>query len=104
AALREEAELRQAALAEVRAEAATYARALMADKQRAEAARAEQEDWRARADQAEAHEGEFAARIAEAEAEAQRLAEAPEVMAERIEALNAESSAAPEAASAAAAH
>ena len=104
AMLRDEAELRQAALAEVRAEAATYARAVSADKQRAEAARKEQADWRTRAASAEAHEGEFATRIAEAEAEAARLAEAPETLAEQIDALTTESAAAAEAATAAAAH
>jgi chromosome segregation protein len=104
ALLRGEAELRQAALAEVRAEAATYARAVSADRQRAEAARKEQEDWRARAAQAEAHEAEFAARIAEAETEAQRLAEAPDILGSQIETLTAESGAAAEAATAAAAH
>jgi chromosome segregation protein len=104
AMLREEAELRQAALAEVRAEAATYARAVSADRQRAEAARREQADWRARAGQAEAHEAEFAARIAEAEAEAQRLAEAPATLGGQIEELTAESTAAAEAATAAAAY
>jgi len=103
ALLREEAELRQAALAEVRAEAATHAQAVSADKQRAGAARQEQEDWRARAAQAEAHEGEFAARIAEAEAEAQRLGEAPDLLAGQIETLTAEAGEAAEAASAAAA-
>ena len=103
ALLREEADLRQAALAEVRAEAATYARAVAADKQRADAARKEQDDWRARAGEAEAHEAEFATRIAGAEAEAQRLAEAPDMLAAQIETLAAEASEAGEAAAAAAA-
>ncbi|HYD13907.1 MAG TPA: AAA family ATPase [Allosphingosinicella sp.] len=104
ALLREEAELRQAALAEVRAEAATWARAVSADKQRAEAARKEQADWCARAAEAESHEAEFAARIAEAGTEAQRLAEAPDTLGAQIEALTTESTAAAEAATAAAAH
>jgi len=104
ALLREEAELRQAALAEVRAEAATYARAVSADKQRAEAARKEQADWRTRAASAARHEAEFATRIADADAEAQTLAEAPASLAERIDALTADSTQAAEAATAAAAH
>jgi chromosome segregation protein len=104
AELRGAAERAQAALAEVRAEAATHARAVSADKQRAEAARKEQEDWQARAAEAGQRETEFARRIAEAEAEAQRLAEAPAALDARIEAMTADSVAASEAALAAAAH
>ena len=103
AELRAGAERAQAALAEIRAEAATHARAVSADKQRAEAARKEQEDWRARAAEAGQRNEEFARRIAEAEAEAQRLAEAPAALDERIAAMQAESLAAAEAAQAAAA-
>jgi chromosome segregation protein len=104
AGLRATAERAQAALAEVRAEAATHARAVGADRQRAEAARKEQADWRARAAEAEQRNVEFGRRIAEAEAEAQRLAEAPEALDRRIDALSGEASAAAEAAQAAAAH
>ncbi|MGQ0590239.1 MAG: chromosome segregation protein, partial [Sphingosinicella sp.] len=104
AELRAAAERAQAALAEVRAEAATHARAVSADKQRAEAARAEQADWRTRAGQAGERHAEFGRRIAEAEAEADRLAEAPAEIEARLNALEAEATAAMEAAQAAAAH
>jgi len=104
AELRAAAERAQAALAEVRAEAATYARAVSADKQRAEAARAEQADWRTRVGEAEKRNQEFGRRTAEAEAEAQRLAEAPAELDARIEAMTSDSTAAAEAAAAAAAH
>ncbi|HYC82163.1 MAG TPA: AAA family ATPase, partial [Solirubrobacterales bacterium] len=104
AGLRETAAQAQAALAEVRAEAATFARAVSADRQRAEAASKEQADWRTRAAEAERRDLELGRRIAEAEAEAQRLAEAPEALEERIGALTEESVAATEAAQAAAAH
>jgi chromosome segregation protein len=104
AVLRTAAETAQAALAEVRAEAATHARAVGADKQRAEAARKEQADWRARAAEAEKRHAEFGRRTAEAEEEAARLAEAPHLLDERIEAMTAESVAAAEGAEAAAAH
>jgi len=104
AELRAAAERAQSALAEVRAEAATHARQVSSDKQRAEAARKEQEDWRTRAGQAGARHAEFGRRIAEAEAEAERLAEAPAEIAARLSALEAEATAALEAAEAAAAH
>ncbi|HEY5713393.1 MAG TPA: chromosome segregation protein, partial [Allosphingosinicella sp.] len=104
AELRGQAERAQAALAEVRAEAATYAQAVSADKQRAEAARKEAADWRNRAAEAGTRHGEFGRRIAEAEAEAQRLAEAPEDLERRIDGMTGESTAASEAALAAAAH
>ena len=48
--LRRAAEAAQNALAEVRAEAATHARAVSADKQRSEAALKEAADWRVRAE------------------------------------------------------
>jgi chromosome segregation protein len=102
--LRSQAERAQAALAEIRAEAATYARAVGADRQRADAASKEQADWAARAVEAESRHVEFGRRIAEADAEAQRLAEAPETLEARIEALAGESTAAAEAAEAAAAY
>jgi chromosome segregation protein len=104
AALRAAAERAQAALAEVRAEAATHARAVGADKQRTEAAKQEQEDWRARAAEAQARHAEFGRRVAEAEAEARRLAEAPATLGREIDALTEQSAAAAEAALAAAAH
>ncbi|HYI47203.1 MAG TPA: AAA family ATPase [Allosphingosinicella sp.] len=104
AGLRADAEKAQAALAEVRAEAATHARAVGADRQRAEAARKEQEDWRARAAEAETRHAEFGRRTADAEGEAQKLAEAPETLDARIEALSGDSTAAAQAAEAAAAH
>ncbi len=104
AALRAAAETAQGALAEVRAEAATWARTLGADKQRTEAARKEQADWRARAAEAEKRQSDFARRIAEADEEARRLAEAPTDLDARIEALAAESSAAMEAVEAAGAY
>jgi len=102
AALRAAAERAQAALAEIRAEAATHARAVGADKQRAEAARQEQADWQARAAEAEAHHEALDRRIAEAEAEAVRLAEAPAALDLRIEGLTADSAAAADAAQGAA--
>ncbi|MGZ8360168.1 MAG: chromosome segregation SMC family protein [Allosphingosinicella sp.] len=98
------AERAQQAHAEVRAEAATHARGVAADRQRAEAAAKEQADWRLRAAQADDHFGEFGRRIAEAGAEAERLAEAPEDIERRITALHEESIQASEAAQAAAAH
>ena len=104
AELRAAAERAQAALAEVRAEAATYARAVSADRQRAEAARKERADWQARAAEADKRHAEFGRRVAEADEEARRLAEAPQNLDRRIDALTAESAAAAEAALAAAAH
>jgi len=104
AALRAAAEQAQAGLAEVRAEAATQARAVQADRQRTEAAKAEQADWQARALEAETRFAEFDRRIAEAEAEAQRLAEAPGLLDQQTEAMTTDSVAAAEAAQAAAAH
>jgi len=104
AALRTHAETAQAGLAQVRAEAATYAQAVGADKLRAEAARKEQADWRTRAGEAEKRHAEFGRRTAEAEAEAQRLAEAPALLDGRIESLGDEAVATSEAAEAAAAH
>jgi chromosome segregation protein len=104
AELRGHSERAQAALAEIRAEAATHARAVSADRQRAEAATKEAADWRTRAAEADKRHAEFGRRVAEAEEEAQRLAEAPEALDARIDALAAQSSAAAEAALAAAAH
>jgi chromosome segregation protein len=104
AELRAHAERAQAALAEIRAEAATQARAVGADKQRAEAARLEQADWRARAGEADKRHREFGRRTAELEEEAKALAEAPDELERAISALTGEASGAAEAARAAAAH
>jgi chromosome segregation protein len=103
AELRSAAETAQQALAEVRAEAATHARAVGADKQRAEAALKEAADWRARAAEAGRRHADMGARIAEAEAEAERLADAPDEIAGRIAAVEAESADAAEASASAAA-
>ncbi|HYD36758.1 MAG TPA: chromosome segregation protein, partial [Allosphingosinicella sp.] len=97
------AEAAQQALAEVRAEAATHARAIGADRQRAEAALKEAADWRVRAADAGRRHADMGARIAEAEAEAERLADAPEEIGRRIAAVEAETVAAGEEAAAAAA-
>ncbi|MDB5670217.1 MAG: chromosome segregation protein [Alphaproteobacteria bacterium] len=77
AELRGKAEIAQQALAEVRAEAATHARAVGADRQRRDAARKEIEDWRRRGADADKRQADMARRIAEAEAEAEKLADAP---------------------------
>ncbi|HEY5721229.1 MAG TPA: chromosome segregation protein SMC [Allosphingosinicella sp.] len=103
AGLRSIAEAAQQALAEVRAEAATQARAISADKQRAEAAAKEKEDWLVRSADAVARHEDLGRRIAEAEAEADRLADAPDELAGRIEAVEAEVAEAGTAAEAAAA-
>jgi chromosome segregation protein len=101
--LRSIAEVAQQALAEVRAEAATHARAVSADKQRAEAAAKEKEDWLVRSADAAARHEDLGRRIAEAEAEAERLADAPDELAGRIEAMESEVAVAATAAEAAAA-
>ncbi|MEA3051933.1 MAG: chromosome segregation protein [Sphingomonadales bacterium] len=102
AALRSAAERAQQALAEVRAEAATHARAVGADRQRAEAAVKESTDWRVRAADAGKRHADMGRRIAEAEAEAERLADAPDEIARRIAAMEAEAAEAAQAAEAAA--
>ncbi|MEA3041471.1 MAG: chromosome segregation protein, partial [Sphingomonadales bacterium] len=84
ARLRGRAEAAQNALAEVRAEAATHARAVSADKQRAEAAKQESQDWRVRAAEADQRHADFGSRIAEAEEEAESLAGAPERIAAQV--------------------
>jgi len=99
--LRRAAEAAQAALAEVRAEAATHARAVGADWQRAAAAAKESADWRARAAQAEKRHAAMAARIAEAEEEARQLADAPTRVDAQVAGLEAETRQAAQAASAA---
>ncbi|HYI38825.1 MAG TPA: AAA family ATPase [Allosphingosinicella sp.] len=98
AGLRGAAEIAQTALAEVRAEAATHARAVSADKQRAEAAVKEAADWRVRSADAGKRHADMGRRISEAQAEADRLADAPGEFERRIEALEAESVEAGEAA------
>jgi chromosome segregation protein len=102
AELRRIAEAAQQALAEVRAEAATHARAVGADKQRAEAALKEAADWGGRAAEAAKRHSDMGARLVEAEAEAERLADAPDALAQRIAAVEADSGDAGEAAAAAA--
>jgi chromosome segregation protein len=77
AELRQVAEAAQRALADVRAEAATQARSVSADKQRLDAASKEQESWRLRASDAAKRQADMTRRIAEAESEAGGLADAP---------------------------
>jgi chromosome segregation protein len=100
--LRGAAEAAQHALAEVRAEAATHARAVSADKQRSEAALKEAADWRVRSAEAGKRHSDMGRRIDEAEEEAERLADSPAEIGRRIEALEVESREAGEAAAAAA--
>jgi chromosome segregation protein len=102
AALRAAAEKAQGALADIRAEAATHARSVSADRQRAEAARKESADWTVRAAEAGKRQADMARRIAEAEEEAERLADAPEEIAKRIAAMEGDHAAATAAAEAAA--
>jgi chromosome segregation protein len=90
AELRQKAEAAQRALAEIRAEAATHARQVSADKQRADAAATESGDWTARAADAAKRHTELGRRIAAAEAEAAQLADAPEALAGQIEKLEGE--------------
>ncbi|HEX9946771.1 MAG TPA: AAA family ATPase [Allosphingosinicella sp.] len=97
------AEAAQQALAQVRAEAATHARAVSADKQRSEAALKEAADWSVRAAEAGKRHADMGSRIAEAEAEVERLTGAPAEIARRIEAMESEAVGAAEAAAAAAA-
>jgi chromosome segregation protein len=84
AELRGIADQAQRGLAEVRAEAATLARSVSADRQRAEAARRESADWRVRAAEAAKRGAEIARRLALAEEEAERLVDAPERLAEQV--------------------
>ncbi|HEY6917326.1 MAG TPA: chromosome segregation protein, partial [Allosphingosinicella sp.] len=88
------AEAAQQALAEIRAEAATHARTISADRLRIDAARKECADWTQRAKDAERRHGEFGTRIAEAEAEAEQLQGAPERLAAELAALEKEHDAA----------
>jgi chromosome segregation protein len=73
-----------------------------ADRQRAEAARKESADWQVRAAEAAKRQADMGRRIEEAEEEAARLADAPETIARRIEAMEGEHRTATEAAEAAA--
>ncbi|MEA3009284.1 MAG: chromosome segregation protein [Sphingomonadales bacterium] len=100
--LRQAAEAAQHALAEVRAEAATHARAVGADKLRSEAAVKEAADWRVRSAEAGKRHSDLGRRIDEAEAEQARLADAPAEIEGRIASLEADSVEAGEAAAAAA--
>jgi len=101
--LAQAAELAQRGLAEIRAEAATHARAVGADRHRADAARKESADWRVRAAEAAKRGADIARRLAEAEEEAERLAEAPERLAGDVARFEAEHEAARKAANEAAA-
>ncbi len=92
--LRRRAEAAQQALAEVRAEAATHARQVSADRQRGDAARKESADWRVRAAEAGKRHADMGRRIAEAEEDAARLAEAPDEIGRRIAELEGEAEAA----------
>ncbi|HZG09627.1 MAG TPA: chromosome segregation protein SMC [Allosphingosinicella sp.] len=94
AAIRAAADTAQRALAEVRAEAATHARTVAADRVRGEAADRESADWAGRAAEAAKRQAGMGARIAEAEQEAERLEGAPEEIARRIAATEAEHGAA----------
>jgi chromosome segregation protein len=98
AALRAFAEAAQKELAEVRAEAATHARAITADRQRLEAAGIESEDWKQRAAQADRRHEDMGKRIAEAEAEAETLSDAPDRLAREVGELERQCTAAAQAA------
>jgi chromosome segregation protein len=74
-----------------------------ADKQRAEAAGKESQDWRVRAAEADRRHADFGSRIAEAEEESGRLADAPERIAAQVAEMETASLEAFEAAEAAAA-
>ncbi|QPQ54815.1 chromosome segregation protein SMC [Allosphingosinicella flava] len=88
AQLRNAAEKAQAALADIRAEAATHARAMSADRQRIDAARKESADWSERAAQAERRQADMGRRIVEAETEAALLADAPDRLEGELERLD----------------
>jgi len=83
------AEQRQRALAEVRAEAATHARALSADSQRRGAAAGELAAWTDRSAKAVERDAELARRIAEAEEENAAIADTPERLRAEVEAAEA---------------
>jgi chromosome segregation protein len=88
--LRQAAEAAQRMLAEVRAEAATHARAISADRQRLEAAAKESQDWRARAGEAIDRQSEVRRRVQEAEREAELLTDAPERLTKEVQKLESE--------------
>jgi chromosome segregation protein len=104
ARLRMAAEQTGRALAEVRAEAATHARSVGSDKQRADAACKESADWQVRAVDAAKRHADLGRRIAAVAEEAERLAGLPESLGAelgRIEAEAAGAAASAEAGSAA---
>jgi chromosome segregation protein len=104
ASLQAKAETAQLALAEVRAEAATHARSISADKERTEAVGKERADWQTRAADAEKRFADMGKRITETGEEIARLADAPERLSGELEKLELESVAAAEAAQAASAY
>jgi chromosome segregation protein len=83
--LRTVAEQAGRALAEVRAEAATHARSVGADRQRADAAAKESADWCVRAAEAARRHADLGGRIDLAEEETERLADTPQKLASEIE-------------------
>jgi chromosome segregation protein len=83
------AEQVQRAFADIRAEAATQARAIAADSQRRVAAAGELDAWSARSARASERDQELAERIAEADAEAVALTGAPERLAAEVTAAEA---------------
>ncbi|MGE5721982.1 MAG: chromosome segregation protein SMC, partial [Sphingomonadales bacterium] len=101
--LRGEAEQAQRAFADARAEAATHARAVAADRERFAAAKAEMAEWEQRAANAQVHEQGLAERLAQAETEAVQLADAPDRIAERVRQAQEESAGSVHSAEAAAA-
>ena len=103
AALRVRSETAQHALAEVRAEAATFAHALDADRRRADGAEREAADWQRRARDAARRQHEVARRLAEIDAEATGFAGAPERLSAEVRRADAEADAAGQDAEAAAA-
>jgi len=88
------AEQYQRALADVRAEAATHARALSADSQRRGAAAGEVAAWSDRSAKAVERDTELARRIAEAEEEYRALAVMPERLKAQVESAEADIAAA----------
>jgi chromosome segregation protein len=96
------AEARHRALADGRAEAATLARSLAADRQRRTAAASELGAWTARSATAAERDEQLARRIAQADAEAESLADAPEQLSAQLAAAERESTAAGQAATEAA--
>ena len=85
AELRTRAEVEQKVLADVRAEAATHARAIGADKHRIEAAAKESDDWRSRAAAAQMRQADMARRMDDAEQEAAQLAALPDELTKQVQ-------------------